>query len=314
MEEKIRWSDSSLRFPDGANYRIEVSGIENAEILEAVVDEAKKQEIPIHRAIATVAGSAYYSDEQLRNLARMAAKEKIEVIICPWKLARLVLDNPSRILNGLKFEDEEVGKYISEILRCFHPDNGGFRGFLVWDKDILEMLSGHRERPMLGKNAIFKLSTFANTLNWVNFGSASERGADTINTANGLSLKALARARSRTHTTFDVHITFWQNYFEKNEAGRLELMTKPYDRIEDAPKIARICSPCYFKFEAGTPGISVYDVPRPGWTFGDLAEHKRKDVRTAAQIVRTIKEKYPQLKLSDWGPADLKKPKPYRKK
>ncbi len=29
-------------FPDGANYRIEVSGIETPGILEAVIDEAKK--------------------------------------------------------------------------------------------------------------------------------------------------------------------------------------------------------------------------------------------------------------------------------
>jgi hypothetical protein len=77
--------DSGKKFPDGAHYRIEVSGIETAGSLGAVVEEAKKQKIPIHRAIATVKGSAFYSDEQLAALAHLAAKEKIEVIICPWK-------------------------------------------------------------------------------------------------------------------------------------------------------------------------------------------------------------------------------------
>jgi hypothetical protein len=83
----------------------------------------------------------------------------------------------------------------------------------------------------------------------------------------------------------------------------------PYDRIKDAPEIARVASPVYFKFEAGMPGIGVYDVPRPDWSFKDLAEHKRKDVQTAVKIVKTIREKYPQLKLSDWGPEDLRVPK-----
>jgi hypothetical protein len=110
----------------------------------------------------------------------------------------------------------------------------------------------------------------------------------------------------------DVHITFWQQIIQiimPEKYVKPIVAVIPYDRIEDAPEIVRVASPVYFKFEAGAPGLSVYDVPRPGWTFKDLAEHKRKDVRTAAEIVKTIMEKYPQLKLSDWSPADLRVPK-----
>jgi hypothetical protein len=31
---------SPLRFPDGAHYRMEISGVERPEVLEAVIDEA----------------------------------------------------------------------------------------------------------------------------------------------------------------------------------------------------------------------------------------------------------------------------------
>ncbi len=311
MVRKESLSSSDKTFPDGANYRIEVSGIETAEILESVVDEAKKMGIPIHRAIATVAGSKFYTDEQLKELAKVAAKNKIEVIICPWKLARLVLDNPNRILTDLKFEDiQEIDEYLLEIHRC---TSLGFRCFLVWYKYVLELLDFKRQKKedsFIPSDVIFKLSTFANNLNFLNFVSAVRKGANTINTANGLSLKKLDTVRYLIppKVKLDVHITFWQLFFEKNEKGKLELAVKPYDRIKDAPEIARICSPVYFKFEAGTPGISVYDVPRPDWTFKDLAEHKRKDVRVAAQIVRRIKAEYPDLKLSDWGPEDLRVP------
>lgn len=305
---KVTLPDSKKVFPDGANYRIEVSGIETAEILEAVIDKAKKQHIPIHRAIATVAGSKFYSDEQLKDLAEVAARNKIEVIICPWKLARLVLDNPDRILNGLRLTDEETDEYLSEVARCVTL---GFRGFLVWDKDVLELLDYKRQKGGFLLDIIFKLSTFANSLNTLNFVSAVLKGINTINTANGLSLEKLAFARSMIpeKVKLDVHITFWQMYFEKYDNGRLELAVKPYDRIEDAPEIARLCSPVYFKFEAGTPGIGVYDVPRKDWTFKDLAEHKRKDVQTAAEIIWDIRKRYPYLKLSDWGPEDLRVPK-----
>jgi len=300
--------DSPKRFPDGARYRIEVSGIETAEILEAVVGEAKIQGIPIHRAIATVQGSVFYSDAELLELARVAAKNRVEVIICPWKLANLVLENPNRILTDLKFENnQEIDGYLLEIDRCVCL---GFRGFLVWDKDILEFLNFKRKKAGLPIDTIFKLSTFANSLNVFNFISAARKGANTINTANGFSLEKLALVRSflSKKVKLDVHITFWQLAFEKNAAGKLELGVKPYDRIEDAPEIARIASPVYFKFEAGTPGISVYDVPRPDWNFKDLAEHKRKDVRAAAEIVRRIEKEYPELILSDWSPDDLRIP------
>ncbi len=303
--------DSPKKFPDGTHYRIEISGIETAEILEAVVDEAKKHSIPIHRAIATVAGSKFYTDGQLKKLAKVAADNKIEVIICPDNLAKAVIDDPNKIFTGLNWQNnEEATAYFKEIVRCVKI---GFLGFLVWRKGMLDALNKMRNytrRALYGMptDAIFKLSTFDNNANVADFMVAEALGANTINAVNNLTLKNLANIRRSLSIAMDVHITFWQLFFEKNEKGRLELGVKPYDRIKDAPEIARIASPVYFKFEAGTPGIGVYDVPRSDWSFKDLAEHKRKDVRVAAKIIKTIKKKYPHLKLSDWGPKDLRVP------
>src|SRR3989338_4991978 len=98
IKSTLKGGNIMKTFPDGANYRIEVSGIETPKILEAVIDEAKKQKIPIHRAIATVNGSMYWTDEQLEKLAQIAAENKVEVIICPWKLAGLVFENHNKIL------------------------------------------------------------------------------------------------------------------------------------------------------------------------------------------------------------------------
>jgi hypothetical protein len=304
--KRIDLPDSPERFPDGANYRIEVSGIETAEILEAVIDEAKIQGIPIHRAIATVQGSVFYSDEHLKELAAAAHNHGVEVIICPGNLARQVIDDPNRIFTNLNFQDpQKIEDYFREIERCIKL---GFRGFLVWRKSILKYLANTRSDGEIPLDVIFKLSTFDGNSNVLDFALAENCGADTINAANGLTLDNLFAIRQSVEVKIDVHITFWQLAFEKNAAGKLELGVRPYDRIEDAPEIARVASPVYFKFEAGTPGISVYNVPRPDWTFAQLAEHKRKDVRVAAEIVRRIKTEYPELVLSDWSPDDLRVP------
>lgn len=306
VETKIILPNSAKRFPDGANYRIEVSGMESPGILEAVINEAKRLGIPIHRAISTVKGSYYWTDNDLKELAKIAAENKVEAIICPHKLCGAVFEDINKIFTSLNFEDSKsVEDYIKEIKRCA---NLGFKGFLVWNKSLLPVLNAMRKTRVIPPDTIFKVSTFANNMNIYDFDDAENKGANTINTANGLTLENLSEIRMVINATIDIHITFWQLALEKNEKGRLELIAKPYDRIVDAPELARICSPCYFKFEAGTPGIGVYDLSGPNWTEKDLAEHKRKDVRTAAEIVKTIKEKYPHLILSDWGPADLRVP------
>lgn len=304
--------DSGKTFPDGAHYRIEVSGIETAAILGAVIDEAKKQRIPIHRAIATVKGSMFYSDEQLAALAHLAAKEKVEVIICPGDLAHGFFGNPNRNLNWQSLK--EVSAYLREISRCVDI---GFRGFLVWTSPMLKVLNAFRRRGKIPQETIFKVSTFANSCNAIDFLAYAKDGANTVNAANGLTLGNLSEIRQVLNeknektawdVKIDIHITFWQNLLKLTGRNTWTLATEDYNRIEDAPEIARIASPVYFKFEKGTPGISVYDVPRPGWSLKDLAEHKRKDVAAAAKVVEAVKGKYPNLKLSGWGPEDLRVP------
>ena len=41
--------DSGKRFPDGAQYRVEIPSVEGPRVLEAVIDEAEKREVQIHR-------------------------------------------------------------------------------------------------------------------------------------------------------------------------------------------------------------------------------------------------------------------------
>ncbi len=298
--------DSEKKFPDGCHYRIEVSGMETPGILEAVIDEAKKLGIPIHRAISTVKGSYYWNNKDLKDLAKIARENKVEVIICPHKLCGAVFEDINKIFTALNWEDSEsVEDYLKEVKRCADL---GFKGFLVWNKSLLPYLHIMRTTRIIPTDTIFKVSTFANNMNVYDFVDAENKNADTINTANGLTLKNLSKIRAAINATMDIHITFWQLALEgPNTNGRFELIAKPYDRISEAPELARICSPAYFKFEKGTPGIGVYNLCQT-WTEKDLAEHKRKDVRAAAEIVERIKKEYPLLKLSGWGPKDLRVP------
>ena len=72
---------SDKTFPDGANYRMEIAGVERASTMGALIDEMKKREITIHRVIATVGGSTYCDFQELKDMAQMAYGESMEVIM-----------------------------------------------------------------------------------------------------------------------------------------------------------------------------------------------------------------------------------------
>lgn len=99
--------ESSLRFPDGAQYRMEISGVERPEVLEAVITEAQKRKLPVHRMISTVMGATLLDRAELRDFARIAADAKVEVIITPgprsgWDTGRQLVTSEGS-LSGLRY-------------------------------------------------------------------------------------------------------------------------------------------------------------------------------------------------------------------
>src|SRR4030042_7005239 len=68
---------SKVTFPDGANYRIEISGVENLSVLRALVDEMDRRGVPVHRLIGTGMGSTLLGDAGLEEVAPGAPDRKL---------------------------------------------------------------------------------------------------------------------------------------------------------------------------------------------------------------------------------------------
>lgn len=86
---------STKRFPDGRHWRVEISGVERVDTLKAVIDEAKKRDVPVHRLIAAVIGSTLLSRDELKEFASLAADAQMEVILTPrpraaWDVGRQI--------------------------------------------------------------------------------------------------------------------------------------------------------------------------------------------------------------------------------
>jgi hypothetical protein len=287
---------SSKTFPDGAHYRVEISGMETPKVLAATIDEAKKLGVPFHRAISVVRGASMLTREQLKEFAQIAHDSQVEVIMTPgprptWYTGRQVA-TPEGAFSGLRMRGmDSVRHYIMEIEKCIEI---GFRGFLVWDEGVLSLLNTMKQNGDLPQDIIFKVSIYAGHANPAGVKLVESLGAGSCNPVADLTLPMLAAIRSAVSLPLDIHIQLWTSM-----GG--------YNRIYETPEIARVASPCYFKMEPG-PGLAMY-MPW-GTSEEGLAELGREKIRSMKNIIELVSETYPELKLSPQGPEDLKVPMP----
>ena len=76
-------------------------------------------------------------------------------------------------------------------------------------------------------------------------------------------------------------------------------------RAYDAPEIARVASPVYFKIE---PGTSEFDIYKPWVSAAQHDELVRMKVRLGHTMREIVERRSPELKLSAHGPSDLTLP------
>lgn len=291
---------SEKRFPDGAQYRMEISGVERPEVLEAVISEAQKRKIPVHRVISVVMGATLLDRAELRDFAQMAAEAKLEVILTPgpraaWDIGRQ-LSTPEGALSGMRFRGaDQLRHVVADIMRAIDL---GFRGFLVIDEGLLWLLDELRKDGDIPKEVTFKVSIYAGHANPAGAKLLESLGAGSFNPVADLSLPQFAAIRKAVSLPLDVHVLITESF-----GGFL--------RFYDAPEFVRVAAPCYFKIEPGPACAAGPQALYKPWVSGKtLADWGREKVKYAEILHELVQETLPRAKLSDWSPADLAIPKP----
>lgn len=287
---------SPLRFPDGAHYRIEISGVERVSTLEALVDEMEKRRVPIHRLICTVMGATLLDRKELKDFAILAASKRLEVIITPgprpqWDLGKQIA-TPEGAVSGLRIRGmDNVRALLHDILRLIEL---GFRGFLVWDEGVLDLLNNLRSRGDIPAETVFKVSIFAGHANPAGARLCERLGADTLNPVVDLTPPMLAAIRKTISMPMDLHVYLCESFGGQN-------------RFWESAELARVAAPCYFKIE---PGTSVSALYKPWISEDMLASFVREKVKYAEIIRELITRIDPYMICSERGPEDLAVPKP----
>jgi len=290
---------SDKTFPDGANYRMEISGIERPSTLRALIEEREKRNIPIHRLISTVMGSTYLTDDELEEFAQLAHDNDMEVIITPgprsgWNTGRQIA-TPEGALSGLRVRgSDNLVRAFKDIKRCI---DFGFRGFLVTDEGMLWLADELKKKGLIPEDITFKVSIYAGHANAAGGKLLEDLGAGTFNPLGDISIPMFASIRKAIDIPIDIHIELAESM-----GG--------FNRFYEGPEMARVASPCYFKIEPGEGLAATGGMYKP-WTDPEFLQFLAKEKVKHAEIIHDIiQDEYPDLKLSDHGAEDLCIPQP----
>jgi len=292
---------SDKRFPDDGHYRIEISGVEGPKVLEALIDERRKFDVPVHRLISLVQGGILFDNTELRDFAQMAADERMEVVAVPgprngWDIGRQYSSSEGMRAGMHHRGSDELRKVIADMMRMY---DAGIRGFMLVDEGLLWLVGRMQQQGNFPSDVAIKISV------WTSHSSAAggrlleELGASSFNPPGDLTLPQLASIRSAVSIPLDFYI-----YTSISFGG--------FNRFYDAPEVARVCAPCYFKFEPG-PALSAgggQSLYQP-WVRDEEHIHLvRKKVKWAAVVRDLILENEPEVGISRHGSEDLHVPQP----
>jgi len=260
-------SRSSARFPDGAQLRVEIPSVENPTAMAAVIAEADRLGVVVHR-VSQGSGAMLLSEAELREMSVMGADRGIEVnlFIGPreeFGVGGSVRSSDGRALSGHLRGLHQLRYSVEDVLRGVEC---GIRGFLIADTGLMEILAAMVTRGELPGDLVFKASAVLAPSNPVSFRQLALVGMSTINVPSDVTLEEIAEMRALDPTPIDL-------YMEAPDA--LGGMVRGHELAE----IVLVGAPLYAKYGLRN-ARAVY--PAGHQVMGDVVENVREKVRRAA--------------------------------
>lgn len=228
--------DSEKRFPDGAQYRIEIPSTEGPRCLEAVLEEAARLDVTIHR-VSQGTGVFLQTDAELDEVAAAAAQARVEVSLfarpnAAWGVSAAARSPAGGIFAPTAHGQEQVVAALDDAVRAAEH---GFRSVLIADVGVLAAFGEARTAGLLPGDMQAKVSVMLPAANPAAARVLERLGADTINVPTDLSLAQLAAIRAAVDVPLDVYVEA-----PDNVGG--------FVRHHEIPELIRVASPVYVKF------------------------------------------------------------------
>jgi hypothetical protein len=226
--------DSAKRFPDGAQYRVEIPSTEGPRCLEAVLEQAAALDVRVHR-VSQGSGVFMQTDAELDELAAMAADATIEVSLFARPGAAWGLSATARAHAGFAAAARGQEQLVANLEDCLRAAQHGFRSVLIADVGVLAAFGEARAAGVLPEEMQAKVSVMLPAANAASARVFERLGASTINLPTDLTLAQIAAIRTVVDVPLDVYVEA-----PDNVGG--------FIRHHEIPELIRVASPVYVKF------------------------------------------------------------------
>ena len=282
--------DSARRFPDGGQYRIEIPSTEGPRALEAVLDEAHKRKVPVHR-VSQGSGIMLMPDDEISGMLDIGRKASVEVNLfigprATFDIGAQAYSAAGKTLGlGLRGADQLVFA-LEDLKRAVRL---GLRSVLVSDIGILQVIAKQRSAGALPPELIIKTSVMMAPTNPASALILQTLGADTVNIPSDLTIPQIAAMRAALTVPIDFYVEAPDNI-----GGFL--------RYYEIPELIRVASPIYLKF-----GLRNSPDVYPSGTHleNTVIALSRERVRRAGMAMETIARYCPGATMSPLKAKDL---------
>jgi hypothetical protein len=227
---------SEKRFPDGAQFRVEIPSVEGPSCLEAVLEETDRLDVRVHR-VSQGSGVFLLTDDELDRMARAAGDARVEISLfarpnAAWDTSAMARAPAGSVVAPASRGQEQLVQGIEDVKRAA---DHGIRSVLIADLGLLSVFGAMRTAGELPEDMQAKISVMLPAANPAAARVFAQLGASTLNLPTDLTLPQIAAVRAAVDLPLDLYVEAPDNI-----GG--------FVRLHEIPEIIRIAAPVYVKF------------------------------------------------------------------
>lgn len=266
-------ADSARRFGDGAAYRVEVPSCEGPAVMTAVVEEAARRDVTVHR-VSQGSGVMMLTDDEITEMVGIGAERQIEVCLFLGPRGSWDIGGQAKVsaaVGGVARGNEMVAACLADAFRAVDL---GVHSLLVGDLGVLKLLGDLRSDGRLADDLVLKTSVLMPLTNGPTAALYEAAGATSLNVSTDLPPSALGEIRAATTVPIDLYVEV-----PDDQGGHV--------RFYDVPEIVRVAAPVYLKMGLrNAPDI----YPAGLHLAATAAALGRERVRRAELVLRLLAE------------------------
>jgi Peptidase family U32 len=227
---------SAKRFPDGAQYRVEIPSTEGPRALAVVLEEAQRYDITIHR-VSQGSGVMLMIDDEITEMALLAKNNRMEVSLfarpnAAWDTGAMAVSSGGKTVGPRLRGQEQLVQCLEDVKRAARL---GIRSVLLADEGALWVADEMRRQGELPADFQFKISVMMSSANPASIRLMEKLGANTFNIPTDLTLAQIAAIRQAVDIPLDIYVE------SPDDLGG-------FVRFYEIPELVRIAAPVYIKF------------------------------------------------------------------